>query len=164
MLTPAPPGNAVKATLRATQVLCLALMMGVVAFVLVMLLVLQINGPSLGEEVNNVRDIFLVAAGGIGLACFFVARIMYKRKMSEIGLFSGTLDKKMEQYRAAMLIYMALLEGAALFSIIVYFMVGIPLVLIITAAMLLAMFVKYPFIKRVNNELNLDWQEQQELL
>ena len=146
------------------QVVCAALMIGVVFFAVVMLVVVWFGGPSFDEEGLKMKDIFLYAAAGLGIICFFTARTMYNKKMQALGLTPGSLKHRLDQYRVALLAYMAPCEGAALFSVIVFFLVGDPLVLIVAAAMLGAMFVKFPFAKRVISELNLDWQEQQELV
>jgi len=45
----------------------------------------------------------------------------------------------------------------------VLFFTGNFLLMIITALMLLAMFINFPFVKRVIAELSLDWKEQAEL-
>jgi hypothetical protein len=84
--------------------------------------------------------------------------------MQAIALDPGSLKQRVSRYREALIMYMAPCEGAALFSVIVFFMVGEPLVLMVAAAILGAMFIKFPFVKRVISELNLDWQEQQELV
>jgi hypothetical protein len=158
-----PAGSSVKTLLRAMQVVCVALMIGVTVFALVMLLVVQVSGPSFDEEGLEYKNIFMYVAAGLGLLLFIIARTLYKKKIEALGLTPGSLKQRLDQYRAALILYMAACEGAALFSVIVFFLVGDPIVLIVTAAMLAAMLLKFPFRKRVIVDLNLDWKEQQEL-
>jgi hypothetical protein len=70
MLTPLLPDSSVKTILRATQILCAALMIGVVVFALVILVVVRVGGPSLDEEGLKAKDIFLYASAGLGVLCF----------------------------------------------------------------------------------------------
>lgn len=160
------PATPVKAAVRALQILCTALIAGAALFaIIVSVLVKTGSGPSEATTAAMLeyKDIFVYASAGFGLILFWVARSAYKKKMATIN-HAGSLENKLNQYREAMIVYMGPLDGAALFSVVVLFLTGNLLVLIITALILAAMFTKFPLPKNLARELNLNWQEQQELL
>lgn len=154
----------VRENLRASQILCAALMIGIVIFTIAVAILNLVREPFLKAESWPVKNIFLYAAFCIAFACFFVANALYKKKIAIIKNAMIPLGDKLNQYRVALIIFMALCEGAALFSIIVFFLIGNFVLLVITAAMLAAMFSKMPFQKKVVAELDLDWKDQQEFL
>jgi hypothetical protein len=73
------------------------------------------------------------------------------------------LPDKLNQYRSALIIYIALCEGPALFGIILFFVTGNYLMFIITGITIASMLAKMPSRKRVVDDLTLDWKQQQEL-
>jgi hypothetical protein len=58
---------------------------------------------------------------------------------------------------------MAICEGMAMFSIILFLLSGQYLLLIVTGAMLLLMGARLFAIKGISAELNLSWEEQEAL-
>ncbi len=153
-----------KGNLRSSQILCAALMGGVTVFAIIISVLNLVNGPVMKEEVLSYKNIFLYAAVGISVACIISSRIIYNKKLIIVKNTPDSLDSKLNQYRAALILYMAPCEGAALFSVIVLFLTGNFIVLLITGVMLGIMFSKFPFSKKAINELSLDWKEQQELI
>jgi hypothetical protein len=149
--------------IRATQVLCAALMAGIVFFASIISFICLTSGPALTGKEQRYKDMFFYAAAGLALVCFLWARSAYQKKLSVVINTYNTLPDKLNLHRAALIAYMAPCEGAALFSIVVLFLTGNFLLLIITAFMLLAMFSKFPFLKKTISELNLDWKEQSEI-
>ncbi len=76
---------------------------------------------------------------------------------------TAPLNEKLNQYRSFLIKYLAFCEGPALFCIVVFIMTGDARILTIAAVLLVAMLAITPSKKRVVNDLNLDWKEQQEL-
>ncbi len=163
MIQPGSQAGGPKQSIKATQILCAALMAGIIVFVIIIVVVNRLNGPMLDKEGLQYQDILLYAAVGLGITCCAVAMSLYNKKMAVIKNSVITLTDKLNQYQAALIKYMAPCEGAALFSVIVFFLTGNFLVLIVTASMLIAMFIKFPLQAKIISELNLDWKEQQEL-
>ena len=163
MTQPAPFQGTPKENLKAIKVLFAALVLGVCSFTGVVVVVNQLNGPLMDTAGQQYNKVFLVAAVVLGGICLVAAHYMYNKKLTLTKNSAVSLKDKLNQYRSALLLYLALCEGAALFSIIAFFLTGNYTVLIITAVMLTAMLVKAPLLKRIITELNLDWKEQQEL-
>lgn len=156
-----PPGTP-KQNLRASQILCLALMVGSVLFAAIISLLVATQGPARpGDEGSG--DIFLYAAIGIAILCVFFAMSRYSKGITIAKNSTGSLDDKLNQYRALLIQYMAPCEGAALFAIIVLFLTGNFLLLIIVVLMLGLMLYRFPLKTKAISELGLDWKEQQEL-
>jgi hypothetical protein len=164
MIQPGGQAGGPKQNIKAMQVLCAALMAGVVFFVIIIVVITRVNGPMLDKEVIKYQDIFLYTAIGLAIVCFVIARSLYNKKMAVINNTATLLADKLNQYQAILIKYMAPCEGAALFSVIVFFLTGNFLVLLVTASMLVAMFIKYPLRGRIISELSLDWKEQQEII
>lgn len=150
-----------KEMLRAMQILCAALMLGVVFFALIILVLNLTSGPTLGEKEQSFKKILLYINAAMGVICFFFANKAYRETAIVKNLTS--LTGKLNQYRAILIKYMALCEAPALFSIIAFFLSGEYLLLMITGVMLAAMFSKMPFKSKVISELTIDWKEQEEL-
>lgn len=152
-----------RAAVRAMQVLFLALAAGVVLFALVAAILLLVNGPLLEPENLVHSNILLSVVLVVAVTCALGARSYYTKM---IGMGSGTiisLNDKLNQYRAALIIYMALCEGPAIFSVIIFLLTGKFIILIITALLVAVMCVKAPTRNRIIQELKLDWREQQEI-
>ena len=163
MTQPAPFQGTPKENLKAIKVLFAALVLGVCSFTGVVVVVNQLKGPLMDTAGLQYNKVFFVAAVVLGGICLVAAHYMYNKKLTLTKNSAVSLKDKLNQYRSALLLYLALCEGAALFSIIAFFLTGNYTVLIITAVMLTAMLVKAPLLKRIVTELNLDWKEQQEL-
>jgi hypothetical protein len=156
--SPATP----KQNLRASQILCLALLLGCTFFAAMMLLLNVTQGPTMPDS-DNYGDIFLYAAIGIAIICIFIAVTGYNKRIAAAKNLTGSLDDKLNHYRGILIQYMAPCEGAGLFAIIVFFLTGNYQLLIIVALMLGLMLYRFPFKAKAIKELGLDWKEQQEL-
>jgi len=152
-----------KENVRATQVLCVALMVGITFFAAIIIFICLTSGPAFSGKEQRYNALFLYAAAGMAIVCYLWARSAWQKKLPLVTSTYNSLADKLNQYRAVLILYMAPCEGAALFSIVVLFLTGNFLLLIITAFMLLAMFSKFPFVKKMISELNLDWKEQSEI-
>ena len=162
MIEQVEPTGSLRDTIKPMQVLVAALMAGVVIF-LIIVVVLNLIGEQVLLKDKKIETVFLYAAVAIALLCFIAARIVYSKKIEDIKNGQRTLQDKLNQYRSLLIIYMALCEGAALFSIIVFFLVGNFLVVIVTMAMLVAMWSRFPLLKNVISVFDLNWNEQQQL-
>jgi len=152
-----------KENLKALKILTAALSLGVVFFAIVIIAFIQFNGPLL-EGINlkyiNLLSIVTVI---VVLSCTVSAFFLYTKKTSGIKHLTISLQEKLNLYKAALILFLALCEGAALLSVVVFFLTGNYTILIITAVLLGAMLSKMPVTNKLTGLLNLDWKEQQEL-
>lgn len=148
---------------RSMQVLFGTLVGSVALFALSVVLVHLIHGPVWEADDPSQEFILISIAGVVSVACTLGARSYYARTL---GMGAGplfSLSDKLNQYRAALIIYMVLCEGPALFSVIILLLTGKFIILIITALLVLMMCLKAPTRSRITRELKLDWREQQEI-
>jgi len=149
-----------KENLRATQLLCGALVTGIIFFAAIIIFLSSSTGSLLNKEKDAVKNIFLYSSAGLALLCLLWAIPAYQKKINLVKNSAVSLTDKLNQHRAALIFYMAPCEGSALFSVVVLFLTGDFRALIITAVMLTAMLVQFPFRKKIIRELKLDWQEE----
>ncbi len=126
------------------------------------ILVIKQNSRTIIEEMN-IRKAFIIAAGLLGVICFFLGSALYKKKLDGVANFGISLKEKLVKYKIALVSYIAACEGAALFAITAFFLTGVPPLLAIGAFMIVAMFLKQPTKSRIFNDLQLDSKEQMEL-
>jgi len=112
---------------------------------------------------QSVVRIFFIAVLAVAAISIFMALQLYKRRITEALTPGRILMDKLNIYRAALILYLALCEGAGLFAVIVYFLTGYKLLFIVIAVVLLAMLQKRPEKSKIFNELQLSSQEQMEL-
>jgi len=155
--------SSVSQDLKGLRILTTALSVGVIIFTLVSVGINQFNGPFLQEEIKKVSSFLLPLMTGLALLALLMARYLYQQRIRDIREGNNNLKGKMDKYRAAVTLYMAICEGMALFSVVLFLLSGDYLLLIITGAMLLLMLGRLFAISGVANELNLSWQEQDEL-
>lgn len=155
--------SSVSKDLKGLRILTTALSVGVVIFTLVSVGINQFNGPFLQEEIKKVSSFLLPLMTGLALLALLMARYLYQQRIRAIREGNDDLKGKMDNYRAAVTLYLAICEGMALFSVVLFLLSGDYLLLIITGAMLLLMLGRLFAIRGVAAELNLSWQEQEEL-
>ena len=163
MTGPVNTDTSPKANLRATRILCLALIIGATVFALIIVVINQVSGPIMPAEGLQYKMTLVWAVTIVAVLCILRAILIYRKGIAAIKNSVNTLNDKLNQYRAVLIQYMALCEGPALFSIIVFFLTGEYIVLGITGIMLAAMLLRLPQKKKISDELALSFQEQQEL-
>ncbi len=157
--TPASP----KEIIKATKILVVALVVSVVFFAIIIVFLFKVlNAPVKFKDETLTRSLFLFS-GLIAIICLAAAFFFYKRKMTVVKNSSLFLKDKLNQYRETLVKFMALCEGAAMFSVVSFFLTGFYETFLITAVLLLAMVSKIPIAKKLADELNLNWNEHNEL-
>jgi len=154
-----PPASS-KETLRLIKILFYILFIGVVLSTTIVFILIQIQGPLLQDKTLN-RG-FLLVTIFVAAACLGVSNILYKKRLNAAGPALPLLQK-LEIYRAALILYMALCEAAAILTVIAFYKTGEFLFLVIIAAILVSMLMRRPENFKIFNELQLDSKEQMEL-
>lgn len=154
-----------KDDLKAMRILTAALSIGVVLFALVMVFINQLikTPPLAGNKLLDDRNTSLGITAIFGSVSIVAARFLYRKRVNIIKESGKLLNDKLNQYRTVLILYLAICEAAAMFSIIFFFLTGNFIILTITVLMLIMMFSKMPVPGRLIRELDLDWKEQQEL-
>ena len=149
-----------KETLLAIKILFYAMFIGVALFTALVVILLQIQGPVLQDK--SVNRIFLMVVLFLTAACLRLSNSLYKKRIKAVG-FALPLQQKLEIFRAALVLYMSICEGAAILTAIAFYMTGNFLFLVIIGAILVSMLMRRPENFKIFNELQLDSKEQMEL-
>src|SRR6185369_4936288 len=148
---------------RNIQVLFTTLALGIILFGGAIIGVLAISGKPGTIADPTVKKIFVLIGAGIAVICLLFSAIQYNKDIEPVKNSSQSATEKLTNYRVLMIKFVAPCEGAALFGNILFFLTGIYYVLGIPLIMLIAIMAKAPFKKKVIRELQLNWNEQQEL-
>ena len=150
-----------KDALRAISVFFYAMIGGTLMFTVIVFVLNFLESPALFDR-SMIRIFFIAVLAIAGLSILMATRL-YKKRITD-GVSPGMpLMGKLDVYRSALMLYLALCEGSGLFAVIVYFITGYKLLLIVIAVVLLAMLQKRPQKSKIFNELQLSSQEQLEL-
>jgi len=139
--------------LRATSILFASMVIGLIVFVGISIGVNVMIGPF--KHDGQFAKIFLIVT-------IFLSTV-YNRRVYNMQQSTAVLQERLNQYRSALIIYLALTEGPAIFSIMGFLLTGDFRFLAITVILLVNMFIKRPSKSRFIEELQLDTKEQQGL-
>jgi hypothetical protein len=150
-----------KDALRSISVFFYSMIGGLLMFAVLVFALNFLQAPALLDP--SLVRIFFIAVLAIAVMSIFMATRLYKKRIADALSPGMILMDKLNIYRSALILYLALCEGAGLFAVIVYFLTGYKLLLIVIAVVLLAMLQKRPEKSKIFNELQLSSQEQLEL-
>lgn len=138
---------------RALQIIYAALIAGQVLFGLIAVLVLKNSGAFIAEvdilKIFSILVPVVVVAGIAGSHFVFRSRLLKLKALKEI-------KEIMPQYRAALVVRYAFLEGPSFLSILSYLMTGNSFFLIVAALIIVLFLMLKPSRERAVNELALN--------
>ena len=145
-------------TLKDLKVLHLALVLGllIVASLIYYMSERELNSISLSFEVDELLALLLAVANLFAVSYFHNKRLPLIRAMS-------SLEEKWIAYRALQIMKYALIEGAGLIAVVIFFTNGNILLLIIALILALTLYVKKPTIEKVVHDLKLTADEAEKL-
>lgn len=152
-----------KDNLRMMKILVAALIIGIVLFSVMAYVINQLNGRILDELDTFIDTILISAAVILAVVCLSLAIVIYTKQVKALKNLSLPLNERLNNYRAILIKFMALCEGPALFTIIVFFLTGDFRVFVVTTILTATMFLKMPTKQRIIDVLQLNWSDQQEL-
>lgn len=157
------PANSFANDIKANKILVIALISGVLIFSIIVAILNWRIGPALVGEEAKVNKIFIYAVIAVGIICIAMSTYRYNKEMPLLKVDSLSLIERLGKYRTVLIKYMAICEFGAIFSVIIIFLTGELKLFAITTLILATMMSKMPTKKRVVDELELNWNEQQEL-
>jgi hypothetical protein len=128
-----------------------ALFAGQAFFLLVAGYLLRTSGPKAPDLDPSSFQIILPI---ITLAGIFGSNYLYKYYLKALNTATDDTDK-INKYRTAFLVKFALLEGANIFSIIVYMLTGSNLALIISVCLLILFILNKPSLDKIKEDLGI---------
>ena len=156
-----PVSSTAKETLRAIRVFYYAMICGMLLFSIIVFALNFLLEPSITDKAET--DTFLIVVMVMAAGCIMAAHRIYGKRINEIQNSGMKLTGKLEAYRAALILFMALSEGGGIFAVIVYYLTANQWLLIVIVVVLLSMWLKRPEKSKIFNELQLSSEEQAEL-
>ncbi|UPT68331.1 MAG: hypothetical protein M0D57_06760 [Sphingobacteriales bacterium JAD_PAG50586_3] len=150
--------------LKAMGIIHSALLAGVCMFLVMAVVLVQLNGGALMAKVTqDLMYIFYAIVYFAALATAGFGNIIFERNMRNAKLFT-MLKPKIDTFKSAYMIRMALAEGPAFVSIGIYMLTGSWHFLPATALCLMLMFMSKPTQDFVAEKLYLNPEEKEQLL
>lgn len=140
---------------KSLKVVHLALVVGVVFFALTSILLQFAGFGTLGPDVDK---ILVLVVPIIALIGSYTSNFIFRKKLSEIKKKSS-LKEKMEEYRSAFIIRLALIEAPSFLTVVAYLLTGNYLFLGIVVALLIVFFIYSPNQSKFIAELELTKSE-----
>ncbi|MCF8297420.1 MAG: hypothetical protein K9J13_07765 [Saprospiraceae bacterium] len=129
---------------------------GIFAFIIHYNKLMEVDSPELSSMFGFIVPIFFVG----GIAASF---ILFKRKINSIK-FKPKFSDKMFEYRSALILRYALLEGPAFFSLVIYLLLGEWIFLVYAAIIIIIFLTIKPTFEKAVIDLELSPEEQEKLM
>lgn len=142
---------------KSIKIVHIALVIGVVFFALVSVF-LQMNGFNTADQ--EFINIFLLVVSIFTLFGVIASNLIFKKKIRTIKEKSS-LKVKMDEYRAALLIKLALIEAPAFFTVIAYLVTGDYIFLGIVLLLIIVFLIYTPNRVKFINDLGLTKAESE---
>lgn len=146
---------------KTLQIIYFALIAGQVIFGLVTLYLHQIIGLDTGLQ--NLRSIFLYIVPIFIIGGYLGSRILFKSNLKTV-ISKSSLVEKMSDYRAALVLRYALLEGPSFFAMVVYLLTDDVLFLVMAGLIIVLFFTMKPTKEHAVTDLELNPAEEQSIL
>lgn len=145
--------------LKSLRIIYFALAMGIVLFMLVSLLINNLNGALAESDISGVQKapfliVLVVMTGGI----FMVYKTIFPKKLETIKLLP-TLDRKLAAWRELNVLKGALIEAPAFFATVLFMLLGVYALLVWPVAGLAVFWLSQPTRERLIIEANLSPNE-----
>ncbi|WP_420602624.1 hypothetical protein [Flagellimonas sp.] len=128
--------------------------LGLIAGPLVFGLIVYFNSQSTHINFSNTDDMFLIVIPIFALSSIFLGNFIFGQSIKNIARTSS-LRQKLVRFQTASIIRYALVEAAAFFGIIAYYMTGNLVFMLISAILILYFFMLRPTREKIIRTLNL---------
>ena len=149
--------NSNNAFLKILSIIHLALCSGVFIFGIIMFSKMKSTEIILDDS----ADIFKYIIPSAAIIAFFLSNFLFKSQLNSISE-NAELKEKLIKYQSASIIKYAVLEGVALFSIVIYTSTNNFLYLLIASGLLLYLILQRPTSSKIISDLDLKGNEKQD--
>lgn len=122
-------------TIKALQTLHWAMLLGQIIFAA--MAVFLVYTQKFVSSLSHLDQTLQIVALAVSFACFFIGSSLFRKKIQHAREVSVTVGDKAAIYRSASILQWALLEGASLFCIVCFMLVGNYAFLALAGALLL---------------------------
>ena len=148
-----------KQYLRSVTVIYYAVLAAQIGFAAVALLLVLSHKM---EPNESVRNIFLYVVPVIVLNGFVTGQLIYKSRLRRIKVYDNLLSKTAE-YRSALIVRWAMLEGASLFAIAIYLVTADSIFMVFAGIVIAFFLLLKPSVYKISTELELNSTEKMKL-
>ncbi|HET7117941.1 MAG TPA: hypothetical protein VFI29_15705 [Hanamia sp.] len=149
--------------IKALSVLHLALLMGQVLFALISLFLGYFSNIS-SSSLQPYSQQLMILSIIVGIVCFIAANSLFRKKIQKISEDYKALSERFNDYRAVCITRWALIEFAALFSIILFLLTNNYIILIVAAVLVLLFFTTRPSLPKVASDLGINEIELEQMI
>jgi hypothetical protein len=153
-------GQSTNKELRAVKILFYGIITGALLFLALSAAIVGLTGKGFLDD-DSMDQFLLIVASLIAFFAVVFSFRNYKKNIDKAA--QQSLKEKFNNYRTALILFLAPCEGATLFSVICFLLTANYRFLVIFSLVIAAMLIKRPTKQGVINDLQLDWQEEQEL-
>jgi hypothetical protein len=146
---------------KATMILFVAMISGIVMFLIISIFVNTLKGAFLQNK--DYENILLFIAGALLAAALLIGNRMYRSKIEKIRATAGSLSERIVSYRGALILFMAFVEAAALFSVTCFLLTGNLIFLGFVAIVVATAFNKIPTKNNIAEAVGMTATEQASL-
>lgn len=143
---------------RSLSIVFYGLIIGQVFFGLISFFLVSTN--NFKSEGADLRSIFIYIIPIFALGGFILSNLTFKNRLKAIDKKSSLMIK-LTDYRAALVVRYALLEGPSIFSIVVYLVTGDTIFIILAASIVLYFLTIRPNREKAISDLSLDSNDEQ---
>jgi hypothetical protein len=148
----------IKQTIRGIQFLYSAILGGSSFFLLVSIFLSGSLGPFTTLDKQSVM-ILLAVASIAGISGIYAGLVVFRARVKDIQRLG--LPEKLEVYKSAMILRVAMLEGATFFFIVIYLISGSFIALVEGAVFIALMGIYFPTVMRISQEIGQDPREME---
>jgi hypothetical protein len=142
---------------KTLKIMHFAMLVGQVLFLFISIFLINVNGPFVVND-KELSGIFKFVVPFFAIAGLITSNFIYKSRLASIKIQSF-LVKKINDYRAALILRYALLEGPSLLAIIVYLIFGDILFLSTAVLIMLYFLVIRPTTEKALEHLELNSED-----
>lgn len=146
---------------QALKIVHAALVVGLTLFMIASYFIGDIKNS--GEADKSFESILQAVAAVISIGCLLGGFTIFKKQLAAARSHAGSGAERFEKYRAACIVWWAMLEGPALFATIAYFLTGNTVFLILALFHLGLLIVFMPRKDNIVLVLNLTSEDVQKL-
>ncbi len=146
--------------IKINLIIWAALIMGMLFFSAISIFLVTSGVMNVNQIEQFATLIYIVPS--LAIICVFAGFFVFKQKLEAIREKTDVITK-IAEYRAALIIRWALLEGAAFFSIVSYLLTGNYILLGIAVVIIIIFILIMPSRVRLETDLELSWQDKNDL-
>jgi hypothetical protein len=143
--------------LRSVKIVLYSLVAGLVLFALIVFFLNSID--ALGNNTTDLKNTFLLLIPVFVVGGLIASRVAFRKRLETIDRSSG-LSTKLSDYRSALIVQFALLEGPAMLATIASLVTGEMLFLLFTVFIIGYFLTAIPGKEKIIRDLNLDLKEE----